>query len=355
MSLVLFWIGIKASAQGFGLSPHKEGERPRGNYSVIEENGGKWIGKDDKTVYLTFDCGYENGYTKDILNTLKNNNVKATFFITGHYLKSSKELVRIMINDGHIIGNHTCSHNDFTKSTSAEILNDVKSLEDAFYKEFNINMSKYVRPPRGEYNEESMKILNQNGYKNVFWSLAYVDWYKDKYYGNNYSYKKVMSKIHNGAVILMHTVGKDNKEDFANINFEYELVFVNDGSKDATLHNLKKLHAAQKCPTKVISFSRNFGKEAGIYAGMQHASGEYISLIDADLQQRPEIVRDMVKILDEDPEYDVVAAYQDRRGEGKVLSFFKRRFYATINMIFKKAISYDASKIICLHTHPLLK
>ena len=115
--------------------------------------------------------------------------------------------------------------------------------------------------------------------------------------------------------------------------YEYEIVFVNDGSRDATLHNLKKIHAAQKCPVQVISFSRNFGKEAGMYAGLEHARGEYISLIDADLQQRPEIVRDMVAILDEDRNVDVVAAYQDRRGEGKVLSFFKKCFYSLINKL----------------------
>ena len=130
---------------------------------------------------------------------------------------------------------------------------------------------------------------------------------------------------------------------FEGCGYDYEIVFVNDGSRDATLHNLKKIHAAQKCPVKVVSFSRNFGKEAGIYAGMQHAVGEYTALIDADLQQRPEIVRDMVKILDEQPEYDVVAAYQDRRGEGKVLSFFKRSFYSIINMLSQVTLQPDAS------------
>lgn len=130
---------------------------------------------------------------------------------------------------------------------------------------------------------------------------------------------------------------------FEGCGYDYEIIFVNDGSRDATLHNLKKLHAAQKCPIKVISFSRNFGKEAGIYAGLEHASGEYISLIDADLQQRPEIVRDMVTILDEQPEYDVVAAYQDRRNEGKVLSFFKKNFYSIINKLSKVTLQPDAS------------
>ena len=132
-------------------------------------------------------------------------------------------------------------------------------------------------------------------------------------------------------------------EAFEGCGYDYEIVFVDDGSKDATLHNLRKLHAARKCPVKVISFSRNFGKESAIYAGMEKASGEYICLIDADLQQRPEIAREMVQILDEKPEHDVVAAYQDRRGEGKILSFFKRRFYGTINRLSDVSLKADAS------------
>ena len=130
---------------------------------------------------------------------------------------------------------------------------------------------------------------------------------------------------------------------FDGCGYDYEIVFVDDGSRDATLHNLKKLYNAQKCPVKVVSFSRNFGKESAIYAGMEHADGDYISLIDADLQQRPEIVRDMVKTLEEKPEYDVVAAYQDRRGEGKILSFFKKCFYAVINKLSGVKLRSDAS------------
>ena len=130
---------------------------------------------------------------------------------------------------------------------------------------------------------------------------------------------------------------------FEGCGYDYEIVFVNDGSRDATLHQLKKLHAAQKCPVKVVSFARNFGKDAGIYAGLEHASGEMMCVIDADLQQRPEIVRDMVRILDEKPECDMVAAYQDRRGEGKVLSFFKKSFYAVINRLSSVKLRPDAS------------
>ena len=132
-------------------------------------------------------------------------------------------------------------------------------------------------------------------------------------------------------------------EAFQDCGYDYEIIFIDDGSRDATMHNLRKLYLAQKCPTKVISFSRNFGKESGLYAGLKHADGEYISLIDADLQQRPELVREMVKILDMEPQFDVVAAYQDRRGEGKILSFFKKSFYAIINKLSKVTLQPDAS------------
>lgn len=130
---------------------------------------------------------------------------------------------------------------------------------------------------------------------------------------------------------------------FDGCGYDYEIVFIDDGSRDATLHNLKKLHAAQACPVKVISFTRNFGKEAGLYAGLEHADGEYISIIDADLQQRPEILREMVNILDEKKHIDMVAAYQDRRGEGKVLSFFKKSFYSIINRLSTVKLHADAS------------
>ena len=130
---------------------------------------------------------------------------------------------------------------------------------------------------------------------------------------------------------------------FDGCSYDYEIVYVDDGSRDATMHNLRKIYAARKCPVKVVSFSRNFGKEAGLYAGLHHSDGEYIALIDADMQQRPEIVRNMVEILDEQPDVDVVAAYQDRRGEGKVLSFFKKSFYSIINKLSDVTLQPDAS------------
>ena len=130
---------------------------------------------------------------------------------------------------------------------------------------------------------------------------------------------------------------------FQGCGYSFEIIFVDDGSSDATLHNLRKLYEQQRCPVKVVSFSRNFGKEAGLYAGLQYAQGDYISLIDADLQQRPEIVREMVDFLEKNAEYDVVAAYQDRRREGKVLSFFKKTFYRVINKMSDVTLQPEAS------------
>ena len=141
----------------------------------------------------------------------------------------------------------------------------------------------------------------------------------------------------------VHAFQEATIQAFKDCGYDYEIVFVDDGSKDATMFQLKKIFNEQKCPVKVVSFSRNFGKEAGIYAGLKQTSGDYVSLIDADLQQRPEIVRDMVSMLDENPEYDLVAAYQDRRGEGKVLSFFKKCFYKIINFLSDVDLHPDAS------------
>lgn len=132
-------------------------------------------------------------------------------------------------------------------------------------------------------------------------------------------------------------------EAFQGCGYPYEIVFVDDGSRDGTQQELEVLYHRQACPVSVIRFSRNFGKESALYAGMQHATGEYISLIDADLQQRPELVRQMVEILDSQPEYDIVAAYQDKRGDGRILRFLKEGFYRLINRLSSVKLRPDAS------------
>ncbi len=130
---------------------------------------------------------------------------------------------------------------------------------------------------------------------------------------------------------------------FSHCGYDYEIIYIDDGSTDDTLLELRKLYQAQKCPTKVISFSRNFGKEAGIYAGMKESRGDYVTIIDADLQQQPGIARDMVHILDTQPDIDVVAAYQDNRIEGKCNRFFKKIFYTIIDKLSDISLKTDAS------------
>lgn len=222
--VLLVFVGIYFSIDGyaysFGPGVSKNHIRPiidSKEKRIIEENNGAYIGPDSNIIYLTFDCGYENGYTNSILDTLKETNTKAIFFITEHYLVSAKDIVKRMIDEGHIIGNHTSSHKDFTKSSNEEIIKDIKKLENKFYDTFGVVMSRYVRPPRGEFSESSQRLLAENGYVSVFWSLAYVDWNKDVFNGNKYSYKKIMDRIHNGAIILMHTVSKDNEVDLYDI------------------------------------------------------------------------------------------------------------------------------------------
>lgn len=234
--LFLFiFFGKESKAQSFGVGKIVNHQRPMLPYKkLIEQNKGYYIGPDEKSVFLTFDCGYENGYTSSILDTLKENDTKAAFFITGHYLNTNSDLVKRMKDEGHIIGNHTYHHNHFTKESSTSMLNDINKLEQLYFEKYNCELSSFVRPPAGEFTEESLNVLKNNNYTTVFWSLAYVDWYKDKYNGNEYSYRNVMNKIHNGAIILMHTVSKDNMMDLDKIIKDLK----NTGYKFNTLYDL---------------------------------------------------------------------------------------------------------------------
>lgn len=218
--LFLFNIRVNALSINYGIAKSFNGNRPYPGdkmHNLIVNNNGYYIADDSNNIYLTFDCGYENGYTKSILKTLREENVKAIFFITGHYLRSAKDLVEEMINDGHIIGNHSYNHKNFSKISKYEMLKEIKLLEDEYYKTFNSRLSKIVRPPEGAISDVNAKALKDNGYMSLYWSLAYVDWYKDKFNGNHYSYNNVIPRLHNGAIILMHTVSKDNMMDLKDI------------------------------------------------------------------------------------------------------------------------------------------
>ncbi len=183
-----------------------------GTPQLLAKYRGIYIGDTTKKeIYLTFDEGYENGYTPKILDVLKANNVKAVFFITGPYLKEHQDLVKRMVDEGHIVGNHTIHHPSLPSLEEKQIEEEVLGLDRAFNEIFGKNM-KYLRPPKGEYSEKTLAITQKLGYRQMFWSFAYDDWYRDKIRGANYALDIVMRNLHNGEVLLLHAVSKDNTE-----------------------------------------------------------------------------------------------------------------------------------------------
>lgn len=198
---------------GWGIKRNENHQQPdlgKSNLQLINENGDIAIGNpEDKYVYLTFDNGYEAGYTAQILDTLKENNVKAAFFITAHYLNTAPELVERMINEGHIVGNHTVNHPSMPDLDDNELKEEITKLHMAVYEKFNYEM-KYFRPPRGEFSERTLALTKSLGYKTVMWSFAYDDWDENKQGREDYAKKKIMENLHNGEVILLHANSKDN-------------------------------------------------------------------------------------------------------------------------------------------------
>lgn len=165
-----------------------------------------------KVVYLTFDNGYENGYTATVLDALKEKNVPATFFVTGHYLKDQPDLVKRMVNEEHIVGNHSWHHPDLTTVSDEKLKKELNLVKEEFESLTGKKDMMYLRPPRGIYSERTLALSQQIGYHNVFWSLAYVDWKIDQQKGWKHAYDSIMKQIHPGAIILLHTVSKDNAE-----------------------------------------------------------------------------------------------------------------------------------------------
>jgi peptidoglycan-N-acetylmuramic acid deacetylase len=177
---------------------------------VINKFNGIAMGNDqDKYVYLTFDCGYEAGYTESIINTLAENDVTAAFFITGHYLNTAEDLVKKMIENGNIVGNHTVNHKCLPNLTDDEIKNEIMKLHNAVYEKIGYEMT-YFRPPKGEFSERTTSLINDLGYTSVLWSSAYDDWDTEKQGREEYGKKKILDNLHNGSVILLHATSKDN-------------------------------------------------------------------------------------------------------------------------------------------------
>lgn len=204
--------GLDNTLYGWGmrvLPDHKTPEITSKAMSLIKKYDGIFTGDTTKKyVYLTFDEGYENGYTPKILDILKANNVKAAFFVTGPYIKEHGDLVKRMVAEGHIVGNHTVNHPSLPKISDEKVKSEITGLAEMF-KELTGKDMHYLRPPMGEYSERTLYITKSLGYKTVFWSLALADW-QPLPGGPDESYNTVMNRIHPGAVILLHAVSKDD-------------------------------------------------------------------------------------------------------------------------------------------------
>lgn len=206
---------IEASAgENWGLGFSKDGQPPTGNATPAElkKYDAYYIGDSSKKViYLTFDAGYENGNTAMILDALKKHNVKATFFLVSHFIAQSPDLVKRMVNEGHTVGNHTNTHPDMSKiSTLDAFTKEITELEKVYEQTTGQKMVKFYRPPQGKYSVENLKMAQQLGYKTFFWSLAYVDWYVDKQPTKEQAFKKLVGRIHPGAIVLLHSTSKTN-------------------------------------------------------------------------------------------------------------------------------------------------
>ena len=200
----------------WGLSFRQEGAPPIGNAGKdqLRQYQAAYIGNvGEKVLYLTFDAGYENGCTAKILDTLKEKQVPAAFFLVGNYIRQSPDLVRRMVAEGHTVGNHTMHHYDMSRlSDKAAFSKELTDLE-ALYKETVCQeLPKFYRPPQGIYSEENLKMAQELGYKTLFWSLAYVDWNNDAQPTREAAFAKLLPRTHNGAVVLLHSTSKTNAE-----------------------------------------------------------------------------------------------------------------------------------------------
>ncbi len=214
--------GFTASAEaldntcrGYGQGRETdENNRPTGA-AMFNDELGKYgcyaMLDEDKKIHLTFDQGYENGYTSSILDTLKNKNIKAVFFLTGDYARRNEDLVRRMIDEGHIIGNHGMKHASLPKLSEEEAREEIMSLHEFVKEKYNYEMT-FFRPPCGEYSEQSMAQVQKLGYKTLLWSFAYPDWDVNNQPAPDEAFDRITKAAHGGEICLLHSVSSTNAE-----------------------------------------------------------------------------------------------------------------------------------------------
>ena len=208
---------LNTAADGnWGLSFQEVGKPPVANASMdyLKKFDAYYAeDTDKKELFLTFDAGYENGHTAKILDTLKKHNVKATFFVVGNFIETSPDLVKRMVKEGHLVGNHTFTHPDMSKIATEEAFRqELSKLEDLYEKTTDKKMKKYYRPPQGKYSESNLKMAKEMGYHTIFWSLAYVDWYESDQPTREEALEKMVPRIHPGAIVLLHSTSATNAQ-----------------------------------------------------------------------------------------------------------------------------------------------
>ena len=207
---------VPASVDNWGLSFQTEVEAPVGNASVADlaQYDAYYLGDTSKKViYLTFDCGYENGYTEKILDALKKHQAPAAFFVVGNMIETAPDIICRMVEEGHIVGNHTYHHPDMSAiSEQAAFQKELDDLAALFQETTGQELPKFYRPPQGKYSEENLKQAQALGYKTILWSLAYVDWYVDDQPTAEQAYAKLLPRIHDGAIVLLHSTSKTNAD-----------------------------------------------------------------------------------------------------------------------------------------------
>lgn len=210
---------VQASSEitDWGLSfSNGKNKVPRGNVSQkeLDKYGAFYCDdRDEKVIYLTFDAGYENGNAGKILDVLKKEQIPAAFFLVGNYFKTQPELVRRMVEEGHIVGNHTTTHPDMSKIKElTDFRKELEQTENLYRETTGKDMPKFYRPPQGKFSVSNLQQAQMLGYTTVFWSLAYADWDNTKQPTREYALEKLNSRIHNGAIVLLHLTSKTNAE-----------------------------------------------------------------------------------------------------------------------------------------------
>lgn len=231
---------IQLETKNWGLGFQKEGERPTGNATpeeLAKYNAYYVAPGDEKIIYLTFDCGYENGNTMAILDALEKHEAKATFFVVGHYLESAPDQVKRMVEDGHTVGNHTYHHPDMSKiSDAASFQKEMDEVRTLYQEIIGAEMPMYYRPPQGKYSIQNLQMAQNMGYSTFFWSLAYVDWNVDQQPGKEEAMAKLTKRIHPGAVVLLHNTSSTNAAILDDLLTEWEQM----GYRFGTLEELCK-------------------------------------------------------------------------------------------------------------------